>query len=272
MSDMTPDQKPDGWSALAAGYDSIFTTFTRPFANELLDLIGVGPDDDLLDVAAGSGVVSVEAANRGAKSVLGTDFAAGMVSLLEENLAATGHPSTSTAVMDGQNLDVDDGSFDRVTSLFGLIFFPDLDRGFSEMHRALRPGGKVAVSAWNAAKFPWIGFIGQSLAQTIDGFAPPHGPPPMFRISDSETLATYLREAGFHDVKVHEITHQWQMDDPKQFFAAIPTWAPPMAPLFEALDDDVIAQASNVFASLVDGIRGPDGTAASGALIGTGTR
>ena len=65
MTDMTPDQKPDGWSALAAGYDSVFTTYTRPFASELLDLIDLGPDDDLLDVAAGSGVVSVEAAKIG---------------------------------------------------------------------------------------------------------------------------------------------------------------------------------------------------------------
>jgi ubiquinone/menaquinone biosynthesis C-methylase UbiE len=272
MSDLAPDQLPDGWSDLASGYDTVFTKFTGPFADELLDRIGVEVSNDFIDIAAGSGVVSVRAARRGAKSVFGTDFAPGMVELLDKNLVETGHPAASAAVMDGQNLEVDDASFDRATSLFGVIFFPDLAKGFSELHRVLRPNGRVGVTAWNAAQFPWIPFIGQALAQTVEGFTPPDSQPPIFRISDAETLGTHLARAGFGDVEIHEVVHRWTVDDPAQFFVEIPTWAPPMAPLFASLDDEVIARASEVFAGLLDGAAESDGAVPTGALIGIGTR
>lgn len=51
-----------------------------------------------------------------------------------------------TYVMDGQKLEND--RFDAAFSMFGLMFFPDKVRGLKEIHRVLKPKGKIAVSSW----------------------------------------------------------------------------------------------------------------------------
>ena len=272
MADLTPDQQPDAWSSSAAGYDEAFAGFTGPYADSLLDATGLSEDHDVLDVAAGTGALTLRAARRGAKSVHGTDFAPGMVAALEERLAAEGHDAARAEVMDGQALTVDDASYDRAYSLFGLIFFPDADRGFAELHRALRSGGRVGVATWNLAVFPMAGIILETLSEAVEGFEPPTEPPAWARIGDAATLADHLERAGFSDAEVHEVSHDWMVDDPRAFFIDIPSWSPPLAPLFEILADEQIQHAADAFDRAVHRALGDRDGIETGALLGVGTR
>jgi 2-polyprenyl-3-methyl-5-hydroxy-6-metoxy-1,4-benzoquinol methylase len=77
---------------VAPGYDDAIAPLMRPFAVTTLDLLGVTGETArlrLVDVAAGTGVVAVEAARRGAE-VLATDFAPGMVELMRRRFASEG--------------------------------------------------------------------------------------------------------------------------------------------------------------------------------------
>ena len=94
----------------------------------------------MLDVAAGTGALTLAAARTGAH-VLATDFSPGMVA----RIAAANLPNVEASVMDGQALDLADGCFDAVFSIFGVIMFPDWRKGLSEMGRVTRPGGPIAV-------------------------------------------------------------------------------------------------------------------------------
>ena len=58
-------------------------------------------------------------------------------------------PERELAV-DGEELDVDEGSFDAVISRVGLIYFPDQQRALAGMRRALRPGGRLAAVVYSS--------------------------------------------------------------------------------------------------------------------------
>ena len=101
-----------------------FGGFTALYVDEALDLLGVGPGDTVLDVAAGSGVVTAGALARGAQ-VVATDFAVGMTEYIAANQADAGGSPPPVSVMDAQALAVADGAFDVSVSMFGSMFAPD---------------------------------------------------------------------------------------------------------------------------------------------------
>jgi SAM-dependent methyltransferase len=271
MAETAPDRTPDAWTAGAPGYEQAFAPFTGLYADEALRLTGVQPGDEVLDVAAGSGALSLRAARLGAR-VLATDFAPGMVELLRQRFADEGLTNASAEVMDGQALEVESGRFDAAFSKFGVIFFPDIDAGLRELARAVRSGGKVCVSTWRLETFRMSDLVGAAIARALPDAAEP-GPapePPWAHIGHASGLDEALRAAGLVDVEVHTITRHFDSDDPAGFFRALPSWSPPTLALFEAVPQETIEVAAQAFAELV-GEADDDGKGvAIDALLGVG--
>jgi ubiquinone/menaquinone biosynthesis C-methylase UbiE len=75
--------------------------------------------------------------------VLATDISSDILEFASENARRAGHTNVETKVMDGENIDVPEGSFDAVISRVGLIYFPDQHKGpcWDETNpQAWRPG------------------------------------------------------------------------------------------------------------------------------------
>lgn len=104
-----------------------------------LDLACVGPGDRVLDLACGTGDLSEQARDRGAW-VLGVDFAREML-----RGAAERDIRVDLANGDAARLPVADASIDVVTCGFALRNFVSLEVVFQEMHRVLKPGGRIAL-------------------------------------------------------------------------------------------------------------------------------
>ena len=98
-----PDQIPDGWNATAESYDGNAWELMTPYVAEAIRLAELAPHHELLDVAAGSGRVTVEVAPL-VRRVLSTDFAAGMLQVLRGRANRGGFANVEVAQMDGQNL------------------------------------------------------------------------------------------------------------------------------------------------------------------------
>lgn len=271
MSELGHDQLPESWSTVAAGYDASFAGFTGPYGDEALRLLGSVDGRRVLDVAAGSGAFSLRAARLGAE-VTATDFAPGMVEFLRERFASEGLDRCTTDVMDGQALDLADDTFDFSASMFGVFFFPDMDRGLRELVRVTRPGGQVCVSVWRLEGFRLSQLVGEALARAIPGFDGERPDPPWARIGDEAGLRDALGGVGLDPVDVHTVTHEWAWDDPAEFFRRMPDWSPPIQPLFEALDIDAVDAAAQAFVELIDEADGPAGGIAVDALVGIGTK
>ena len=193
------------WDRIAAGYDELVTPTHLQLAGEALGRADLRPGMRLLDVAAGSGAVSLAAARLGAK-VTAVDISPGMVERLKERASAEGL-DLSARVMDGHALDLENDTFDMVASQFGVMLFPDLLRGLREMVRVAKPGGRVVVVAFGSpAKVEFLDFFIRAIRTAIPEFTGlPMDPPPLpFQVSDPGTLRSRMSSAGLRDVRVEQ--------------------------------------------------------------------
>ena len=109
----------------------------------------------ILDVATGTADVAIQTVKRkDVDHVTGLDLSEGMLKYGRKKVSAAGLDDRITLVQgDSENLPYDDGSFDAVTVSFGVRNFENLERGLAEMHRVLRPGGKVVILEFSRITF-----------------------------------------------------------------------------------------------------------------------
>ena len=136
----------------------------------LVHRVGVGADEDVLDVACGTGNVAIRAAQAGGR-VIGVDltpelFAAG------RELADQAGVRIDWTEGDAEALPFGDDSFDVVLSTFGVMYAPRHDVAASELVRVLRPGGRLGLCNWTTEG------IQGSLFRALGGFLP--SAPPTF--------------------------------------------------------------------------------------------
>jgi SAM-dependent methyltransferase len=170
-----------------------------PWAPVLLDAAAVGIGHTVLDVACGTGVVAVAAAERVGLSgaVTGVDINPGMIAI------AARTDGVRWAQADAARLPFPDGGFDRVLCQAGLQFVPDRLGALREMRRVLRPGGRVALLVWRALHHsPGFAALADALQAVVGPDAAAVMRAPFVFGDDPRPLATLLDSAGFGDVDV----------------------------------------------------------------------
>lgn len=266
----TPHRQPEAWSRSAQDYEDCFVPLSTKVARAALDALALEPGERLLDVAAGTGAVSLEAARRGA-SVVAVDFAPGMLALLERKVAAQGLGGVEARVMDAQALDLEDGGFDVAGSSLGVVFCTDLGRALRELHRVLRADGRVFVTVVAATPSPLMGCILQSLLE-----ADPELQVPTVRtrlaLSEAE-LRSELAQAGFHQLNMETLRLAWPIQDPADFWRRWALDGPPLRAATAPIPASTRRRAGEAFVRRV-GQAFPQGTAAfpTDILLGTGRR
>jgi SAM-dependent methyltransferase len=165
-----------------------------------------------LDVAAGSGALSIPAARIGAR-VLAVDRSPAMLDLLRARARAESL-AVETQVMDGHALALPDESFDMAGSQFGVMLFPDMPRALREMVRVVKPGGRVVVLAYgDPGRIEFLAFLVRALRSVRPGFALPEDPPPLpFQLRDPERLRRELAAAGAGAVEVDTIVEPMRFE------------------------------------------------------------
>lgn len=177
------------------------TEFTAPVTAALVDALDPQPDDELLELAAGTGEVAAALAGRVAR-LLATDVAPSMV----EAARRRNLPGVEHRELDMQDHDLPDASFDKVACRFGYMLVPDRAAAFRETRRVLRPGGRLAFATWAVAKRnPWATAFGPVLVERGLIEAPAPDAPGQFALGDAETIENVVRDAGFDDVDVREV-------------------------------------------------------------------
>jgi SAM-dependent methyltransferase len=155
-------------------YPDMVETFLLPLGPRLVEACGIGPDDVVLDVAAGTGNASVPAAKIGAR-VIASDLTPELLQAGRARAESQGL-TLDWVEADAEHLPFDDGSFDVVMSSIGAMFAPHHQDVADELVRVCRPAGIVGLLSWTPE-----GQIG-ALFKAMGPFAPapPSGaqPPP----------------------------------------------------------------------------------------------
>lgn len=215
------EQTRAAWDDIAAGYDE-FVTPSGDWAlpEDALRRVSLRPGMRFLDVASGSGALSLPAARLGAQ-VLAVDLSSNMIERLKARAREERLSNLEARVMDGHALELEDDTFDISGSQFGLMLFPDLPRGLSELTRVTKPGGRVLMVTYAPPqKIEFLGFFMGAMQAAVPGFTGlPMDPPPLpFQAADPEKLRQRLADAGLKDVRVETGAEKLELQSGKHLW------------------------------------------------------
>jgi ubiquinone/menaquinone biosynthesis C-methylase UbiE len=229
------------WDRAAAPWDRWFDWYTvalQPLAEWSCAAAGVTAGSRVLDVACGTGEPALTAARRAGPDgfVLATDIAPGMVAAAARRAEAAGLANLRFEVMDAEALDLPDESFDACTCVCGLMFCTEPARAVAGIRRALRPGGRFAISVWDHPRHNDFALVfGSAVAEVFGVPLPTAGEPGPFRLADSDTLAAVLRAGGISAFDMESRPMTFRYDSFKHYLAITTDFACGLKPRFDAL-------------------------------------
>ncbi|MBW3663190.1 MAG: class I SAM-dependent methyltransferase [Actinobacteria bacterium] len=245
----------------------------------MLDEAGIGIGSHVLDVAAGAGGQTLAAARRVGPTgrVLATDISPAILTFAASEAARAGATNVATRELDGENLDLPEGTFDAVVSRVGLIYFPDQQGALAGMHRVLRPGGRVGAVVYSTATNNEFFSIPVSIIRRRANLPPPAvGQPGPFSLGSPGVIEDALTAAGFSDVRTHRVAAPLRMPSAAECVRFERESFGALHQMLSALDateredawDEIVAELARFEAG--DGFEGPcELIVASGAKGGT---
>jgi SAM-dependent methyltransferase len=144
---------PDADKVFAGSIPKLYDTYLvplifEPYAADLASRLGSRALSSVLEIAAGTGVVTraLASALPASVSIVATDLNQAM---LDQAAAVGAMRAVEWRQADAMQLPFADGSFDAVLCQFGVMFFPDKSAAFAEARRVLAPGGVLIFNVWD---------------------------------------------------------------------------------------------------------------------------
>jgi ubiquinone/menaquinone biosynthesis C-methylase UbiE len=267
---------PEAWDAIAEGYDRYVAPQELDLANEALRLAGLRAGERFLDVAAGTGGLSLPAARLGAQ-VLATDWSPAMIERFEARVREEGLSNAEGRVMDCHALGLPDDSFDVTGSQFGVMLVPDQPRALREMVRVTKTGGRVLVIAYGfPTELDFLQFFISALKAVAPEFPGlPDDPPPLeFQISDPQVFRRRLTDAGLKSVRVERTAERPTFAAGQEMWDWVLYGNPIPGLLVADLGEDERARLRQVLDGMLRERAGANGQAvlANAVNIGIGTK
>jgi len=222
-----------GWEAIAGRFYELWSPITSQAIGALLDAAHVSQGSRVLDVGTGSGDAAGQAVERGAEAT-GVDVAVAMV-----DIAARRNPQAIFIQGTATELPFADGSFDAVVGNNVIQHVGEPDRAARELGRVLVPGGRIALSSWDAPeRSPFFSAV---LGAVANAEVPPPSEAPagpsFFGFTDDAVFRGLLDGAGFEAVTVDAIAVEVPVVSASELITALAEGTVRVGAALRAADD-----------------------------------
>ncbi|MDJ0513991.1 MAG: class I SAM-dependent methyltransferase [Methyloceanibacter sp.] len=188
-----------GWDKAASAYEAGWRESLAPVQVKLLDLANARPGERVLDLACGTGLISLPLAEAvGSRGrVVATDISGEMIERVCHAAIASGLTQLTAVRADAEILDmVPEASVDMVTCSLGLMYVADPTKAMTEVLRVLKVGGRAVFSVWGErANCGWA-----DIFPIVDAQVKSQVCPLFFRLGTGSTLAEEMTSVGFANV------------------------------------------------------------------------
>ncbi len=244
-------------------YDELLVPLVfQPYADDLVGRVADVRTGSLLEVAAGTGVLTRVMADAlpGDVAITATDLVPGMVERARQ--VGTTRPVTWEHA-DASALPYEPESFDVVVCQFGAMFFEPQAEAFAEARRVLRPGGRLLFSVWDPIEANEFAAVVNTAVQRQFADAPPRFlERTPYSYHDPEAIRADLAAAGFDAAPVIERVGQVSRADTPVHAAAAFCGGTPLRDQIEGLGPDLLAGAISEAATGIADCFGPSGPSA----------
>jgi SAM-dependent methyltransferase len=213
------DRAADFIGSIPVFYDhGLGPIFFAEFADDIARRVVASAPTRVLEIAAGTGIVTRRLRDLLPREahLTATDLNPPMLEVARGKFSPDEMVELQPA--DATSLPFPDGSFDAVVCQFGVMFFPDQDKGHREAHRVLVSGGRYLFSVWDSHRHNPIGPL---ITEILGGFFP-HDPPQFYHVPFSyhriDPIKDSLGEAGFTDLRIAVLSLN-------KIIADVPTYA-----------------------------------------------
>lgn len=253
-----------GWDRASGSYDRGWRRQLAPCHRRVLELADLRPDEDVLDVACGTGLVTLPAARAvgSGGQVAAVDLSAEMVETVRGRAARAGHRHVTAWRAPAESLDVRDERFNAVLCSLGLMYVPDPLAALREMRRVLRPGGRAVVSVWGARdRCGWA-----DIFPIVDARVRSEVCPLFFSLGTGDALARHLQEAGYRDVTAERFSTELRyQDEDEAIVAAFEGGAVALA--YDRFDPGTREKAHREYLGSIEDYRDGDGHRIPGEFV-----
>lgn len=193
-----------GWDRAAGFYENCWAEQLAPAQDRLLEMADLAPGESVVDVACGTGLVTVPAARAVAPGgrVFATDISDGMLESARAACSAAGVSGVEYHRMGAEKLVVPAETFDAALCALGLMYVPEPAEAIRQMYTALRPGGRMVLAVWGARRnCGWAGIF-----PVVDARVNTDVCPMFFHLGTGSILAEIAEQEGFTDVSIERIS------------------------------------------------------------------
>ncbi len=223
----------DFGGAVAQGYDrDMGPIFFLDYAVEIAQRVSASAPGRILETACGTGIVTRALRDAMPSTHLtATDLNADMMAVAQTKFQPDEQVDFQAA--DATTLPFPDASFDAVVCQFGMMFYPDKDKGFQEAHRVLLPRGRYHFSVWDGHQYNAAGRIATTVVASFFPTDPPRFYEIPFHYHLIDPIKQSLHAAGFDGMVATVLRHERQMTDFNAFARGLVFGSPVMGQIHQ---------------------------------------